>query len=262
MLLIKRNPQAYIPHVFAISLLAVLITTFFYSYDISLRYLLKDVDLEDEITLSNESISKENANSSCVIVSCASHRINNMSEHFWNYYKGKGYSVRLFHFDMTRRGGYNISPLWCRIPALRATMKEMPTSRPIYIDIDTLVNVRVWCDLPLAPIVMNSLHRHAALATMYTRWVSGSQVQSNAVAVMPGRGGLRALRRWEMLYSRKTHDQGVIHAIENGMCGIPGWIHCYSNPEQQRCHCTGSEDKNKCIEDLFSNNSVCARWLN
>jgi len=194
----------------------------------------------------------------CIIVACYDGNVPGV-ELFWDYYKSYGYTMRKVKFKTVLAGGVESSPTWCRIPAVLDTIKSFPKSRVIYLDIDTMVNPKIWCHLPdnkkYAPILMNSFTRHKNKTIPGKYFVHGAQVQANAFIVTSGEFGRKAVEKWESAFDHEIEfaDQGVIHLREKSLCGIPGWIHCYSNPSQQACHCaarTGNDNK-LCIEDLF-----------
>lgn len=198
---------------------------------------------------------------SCIIVACYNDGADGIGS-FWDYYKEFGYTVRKVKFKhMLAVGKQKTIAPWCRIPTVKQTLKHFPEARVLYLDLDTLVNPKIWCNLPddkqHAPIVMNSLTRSDQWKHVQPDQyvVHGAQVQANAFIVTSGEYGMKAMDRWERSYDAKVvmADQGVIHVRENRLCGVPGWIQCYSNPSQQNCHCTGmkKEDKKSCIEKLF-----------
>jgi len=195
----------------------------------------------------------------CIIVACYDDGAFGV-EYFREYYKSFGYTMRLLKFKIMRSsGGQKAAPAWCRIPAVIDTINRYPQSRVLYLDLDTIVNPTKWCNLPdnneHAPIVMNSLQRSKIESKSEFFYVHGTQVQTNAFIVTAGEHGRKAMERWESFYNPKMPmvDQGVIHYRENRLCGLPGLIQCYSNPDQQKCHCGGIRGKKKepCIKDLF-----------
>ena len=198
-------------------------------------------------------------NSSCILVGCHSYGTVG-ADFFWNYYSKKGYSTTLISFQSVRYNNKAVNPTWCRIPAAMQEKVINPLANVVYIDIDTLSDVTVWCNMPHlgknAPIVMTSLFRAKAERTNdFT--VHGTQVQANLFVVTSGNDGLDALEKWENSFGgHALRDQGAIHLKEQGLCGIPGWIHCYRNPEQQKCHCStqfggNKTAKSECIQKII-----------
>ena len=198
-------------------------------------------------------------NSSCHLVGCHSKGTVGAS-YYWDYYSKQGVSASIVEFDYLQFGKERIHPAWCRIPAVTAELMRSPASRVVYIDIDSLCNVKTWCHMPhlgdTTPIIMTSLHRPKPESTVHFT-VHGTQVQTNIFTVSSGETGIRAMKRWEGLYGDyPLRDQGAIHKLEDQLCGVPGWIHCHSNPEQQKCHCAGRFKgnpigKDQCIRKLF-----------
>lgn len=194
----------------------------------------------------------------CVIVSCHDKKVMGIGL-YWDYYRSFGYTMRRVEFGKVLAGENKTVQSWCRIPAVLETIKDFPDSRILYLDIDTKVNPRVWCNLPdvkeHAPIIMNSYLREVDKLIPGKYSMYGSQVLSNAFIVTPGQHGREAMEKWESAFddSLFLHDQGVIHLREKGLCGVPGWIHCYRNPNQQRCHCAAiiGAAKQQCIRKLF-----------
>jgi len=194
----------------------------------------------------------------CIIVSCYDKHAPGIGL-FWDYYRTFGYTMKRVEFDKVLAGGQKTVQAWCRIPAVLETMKEYPNSRIMYLDIDTKVNPRVWCNLPdikeHAPIIMNSFTRPKDKQIPGKYSMYGAQVQANAFIVTAGIEGRKAMEKWESAFDDRLllHDQGVIHLREKGLCGVPGWIQCYRNPNQQKCHCAAivGADKQKCIRALF-----------
>lgn len=199
-------------------------------------------------------------NNSCIIVSCYDKTAPGIGP-FWDYYRTFGFTLKRIEFSEVLAGGQKAVPAWCRIPAVRETINEYPKSRVIYLDIDTKINPKVWCSLPdikeYAPIVMNSLIRINGNGFVLPGKFSvlGTQVQANAFIVTSGQHGMKAMEKWESAYDDiRLQDQGVIHLRERGLCGIPGWIQCYRNPNQNNCHCAAIKDrgqKENCIRTLF-----------
>lgn len=209
------------------------------------------------IYMNKTSVRTSTGNSSCIIVGCDSRKLPS-SEHFWNFYSKSGYVTTFIQFDSLFHKETRGAPHWCRVPAVIRELNRVPNARVLYADIDTRVDFREWCDMEglgeNAPIIMNSVFRRTPFVQRdYTAY--GSQVQSNAFVVEPGNTGINAMKRWEdSYYFGDYQDQGAIHLREHKLCGIPGWIHCYSNPGQQGCHCTGSShgmDKDICLRKLF-----------
>lgn len=211
------------------------------------------------ITLQNNSVRTSAGNNSCIIVGCDS-RNSRAGMYWWNFYSKTEYVTTQIRFDGLLHKGKPVSPNWCRIPSVIHELERFPGSRVLYIDTDTRVNYTHWCNTspralgPMAPIIMNSVYRKVKnLQPEYT--VYGTQVQTNVFLAAPGDVGVKAMRRWEDLYhSRMYQDQGAIHILENGLCGVPGWIHCAANGQQQGCHCTGTSQGMKkvvCIRKLF-----------
>lgn len=198
-------------------------------------------------------------NSSCVLVGCHSRGTVGTS-FFWDYYSKQGVSLSLTEFDYVQIGNDRIHPTWCRIPSVTHELIRNPTARVVYIDIDTLCDVQSWCNMEhlgdAAPIIMTSLHRSKPEATSQFI-VHGTRVQANLFVVAPGPPGRMAMMKWEKTYgNHPLRDQGSIHKHEGSLCGVPGWIHCHSNPHQQKCHCAGrfkgnTSDKRECIRKLF-----------
>lgn len=216
------------------------------------------------ITLTNVTTRISPGNKSCIITACQSRHAPG-AEHFWNYYRRQSYTLHLYIFDTVTHAGKRAAPAWCRVPAAQTSARKNPNSRIIYADLDTKINVDTWCNLPyssFAPIIMNSLARGRTSNEHFA--VHGSQVQANVFATMPGRAGFEGLLRWEAAYwNGPLHDQGAIHRLEHGLCGVPGWIACYRNPDQQRCHCFGGKpwkQKDDCIRDLFLGNYTPCAW--
>lgn len=197
----------------------------------------------------------------CTLVACHTPRTPGVQP-FWDYYRGRGHAVAMYKTEAVLHKGKKANSKWCDVAAVRDELRHSANRRVIFADIDTKVDVDEWCKLPdyeHAPIIMNSVFRGGVTVTSDYN-VSGTMVQSNAFIVAAGRRGLRAMRRWEEeYYSRAYWDQGAIHRLENGVCGIPGWVACRSNPEQNRCHCLGfarKEDKHACVEKLFNGTVV------
>jgi len=196
-------------------------------------------------------------NDKCVIVSCFDKHAPGIHESM-EYYKSFGYTMRRVVFNKVLAGGKETVQPWCRIPAVIDASYDFPNSRILYLDLDTKVNPRVWCNLPdnreHAPIIMNSFTRPVRKVIPNRYSMYGTQVQANAFIVTHGSLGRKAIRRWRDSFENVfLHDQGVIHMREQGLCGVPGWIHCYRNPNQQKCHCAAmkGERKLKCIDDLY-----------
>lgn len=212
-----------------------------------------------EFELVDEEVQRVKGNNTCTIVGCYTHNMTGW-KHFQKFYSKSGYEFVTTAFGQAVRNGTTVVPAWCRIPIALREIRRNPKTRVVYVDVDTrLMDVHRWCNMPHlgvhAPIIMTSLFRRQSVHTSYFT-ISGTQVQANAFVVTPGPTGLQALLRWQRAFDViPLHDQGVIHAQEDGLCGIPGWIHCYSNPKQQSCHCTGGRNKaakEQCIEALFN----------
>lgn len=225
------------------------------------------VKQRSSLEISKPTIALENAvsrhmhlNSSCILVGCHS-RATVGVEYFWDYYSKQGVSISLIAFDQVVFNKKSIHPTWCRIPAVYGELMKHPNAKVVYIDIDTLCDVNIWCNMPHlgehAPIVMNSLHRSKQEPTK-DFIVHGTRVQANLFVVAPGEAGRRAIKRWEDSFGEHSlRDQGSIHKEEGSLCGVPGWVYCHSNPQQQKCHCAGhfkgnSSAKSYCIKRLFS----------
>lgn len=224
---------------------------------------LNQIQYNSEIskfTFENLSSRHLQLNSSCIVVGCFSHGTVGV-DFFWNYYSKKGYTLTLFSFSSIKVGNRHVHPTWCRIPAVMKEKARNPEARVLYIDIDTLADVDLWCNMPYlgehTPIVMTSLFRlKPEPARKFT--VHGTQVQANLFIVAPGRYGMNAMNRWDSSFGfHEMREQGSVH-IEEGrnFCGVPGWIQCYRNPEQQKCHCSTQfkgnlTAKRSCIEKLF-----------
>lgn len=210
-------------------------------------------------SLANPRIQEVQSNSSCILVACYSYGTPG-STYFWEYYSRQGYTLVMTAFDYVIVNNRRTAANWCRICAIQNAMKKFPYARVVYIDIDTLADVKLWCNMPHlsehAPIIMTSLYRETPYKTD-KYMVYGTQIQSNLFVVHPGTVGLNAMKRWGNLYGKyKLEDQGAIHFQEGELCGIPGWIHCHRNTQQQNCHCSGSFRHNStakefCIKRLF-----------
>lgn len=193
-------------------------------------------------------------NRTCSLVACHTPGTPGVAP-FWDYYRRSGYDLAMYSAKSVLHKRRRTGPHWCCVAAVRDEMRARPGRRVLYVDIDTKLRPDEWCALPdAAPIMMNSLFRGepevTADFTMY-----GTGVQSNAFVVAAGARGLRALRRWERAHYRGAFwDQGALHLQEKGVCGVPGWIACTSNPEQNYCHCctVPGRDKQTCIEGLFN----------
>lgn len=206
----------------------------------------------------NPSIQEVQSNSSCIIVACYSYGTPGAA-YFWDYYSRQRYTLVMTAFDHVIQNNRRTAPNWCRLRAVQDVIIKYPSARVVYIDIDTLADVNLWCNMPHlnehAPIIMTSLYRAKPYkAKRYT--VYGTQIQSNLFVVHSGIVGLNAMKRWENVHGNfELKDQGAIHFQEGELCGIPGWIHCHRNAEQQNCHCTGrfrhNSGKELCIKSLF-----------
>lgn len=213
---------------------------------------------EDTMELVNPRRRTAPGNESCVVVGCHTPDTPG-ADSYWNYYRRTGYAFAFYAIDMVTHKGRRASDKWCDVPVARDELRLRPHSKIIYVDVDTKINVKAWCDLPQhdgGPLIINSLTRGMANTATGFFVVEGTQIQTNAFRVAPGEAGLLALKKWEDNFYRGTlSDQGALHRFERGLCGVPGWIACYSNPEQQGCHCFGSGNrpgKVKCIADLFN----------
>lgn len=217
---------------------------------------------DEMLRLENVTFRRAKGESSmCRIVACASRSTPGIDT-FFKYYSQSTFSVTVVQFSRVMTGRKSVRPNWCCVPAVIDELRRYPNARVLFLDIDTKVDPAEWCALPRAPIVMNSLYREKALKLKdYTLF--GTHVQSNAFITDSGNNGMSAMIRWERnFYVGTFQDQGAIHTHERGLCGIPGWISCYSNPIQQRCHCSSirrKADKQRCIDKLFSGNHLkCA----
>lgn len=218
----------------------------------------------DKFKFEGMSVQRVKRNSSCILVGCASFGTPGM-KYFWDFYSTFGYSVAVTTFTRLTHSDMKAHPAWCRLPAVHKELASNPNSKVIYMDVDTLANLNTWCNLPglgeHAPMIMNSLHRAKPAGNEYFT-VHGSQIQSNAFITAPGKFGQGAIDRWSHFYgSYGVLDQGSVHLHEKGLCGVPGWIHCYSNPYQQNCHCAGGfnhvkAEKAKCIQRLFNGSKL------
>lgn len=214
---------------------------------------------EDTIQLVNPRRRASSGNESCVVVGCYTPDTPGV-ESYWDYYSKSEYASALYAMEMVTHKGRRSSDKWCDVAAARDELRIRPNSKVIYVDIDTKIDVRAWCNLPnheAGPIIINSLTRPPAkgpTTDLFT--VEGTQLQSNVFRAAPGTNGLLALKRWEEnFYSGPLSDQGALHRYEKGICGVPGWLACYNNPEQQTCHCFGSGNKPgkiNCIAKLFN----------
>lgn len=218
-----------------------------------------DIEGDTEFQMINETTHRVKGNDTCTIVGCYTQNLTGW-KHFQNFYSKSGYEFVTTTFEQVTKDGKKVVPTWCRIPIAQREIHRNPKTRVIYVDVDTrLMDVHRWCNMPhlgvYAPIIMTSLFRHQSVHTPYFT-ITGTRVQANAFVVTPGSTGLQALLRWQRAFAViPLHDQGVIHAQEEGLCGVPGWIHCYSNPKQQSCHCTGGPNrvaKEQCIKELFN----------
>lgn len=217
----------------------------------------KLLETPDTIRMQGEVVRRTEANSTCTIVACFT-KDTPGAKHFYNYYKKSGYTVITTETEKVTYKGEVTNPVWCRIPAVLNAKRENPEARVLYLDIDTKVSLGDWCNFGAlgkdAPIIMNSFYRgRPYIFRDFT--LNGTRVQANAFVVAAGDVGLAAMKRWEQAYwEGQYRDQGAVHLQEGGLCGVPGWIHCYSNPEQQKCHCTGvtdSKKKDQCINELY-----------
>lgn len=167
---------------------------------------------EGAISLKNTTIRRSGGNSTCIIVGCDS-RMTPTSEHFWNFYRKSGYVTTQMRFETLWHKGVRGAPNWCRIPTVIHELRRYPGARVLYIDTDTRVDFRAWCNMQSldakAPIIMNSAFRNApSVQPDYT--VHGSQVQTNAFIAAPGKLGIHAMKRWEnAYYSGMYQDQGT-----------------------------------------------------
>lgn len=201
-------------------------------------------------------------NSTCILIGCHSSETT-YAQYFRDWYGNCGYDVVITVFDDIRlrdNSSQAVAPHWCSLPASLQALRANPNSRVIYADLDTRIDIATWCDMPHigvnSPIVMNSLYRQKSRKTQKFT-VQGTMVQSNTYVVASGLVGIAALRRWEQGFDDywPFFDQGAIHVAEKGLCGVPGWVSCYSNHLYQRCHCTGLPDKDAkidCVRRLFS----------
>lgn len=210
----------------------------------------------DDLVLINPERRTSSGNETCIIVGCHTQNTPGV-ESYWKYYSRSAFAFSLYSIESVNYGKRHVPDTWCDVPATRDELRLSPKSRIIYVDIDTKIDVKVWCELPnheSAPLILNSLAR-ATVTAAEDFIVAGTQVQANVFRVAPGNAGLWALRRWEDNFQAKTlQDQGAIHRFENRLCGVPGWVACFHNPEQQNCHCFGSGNwtkKDNCIDQLF-----------
>lgn len=264
----------------AIFILVLILTIVF---TVGMHFNLVQVHVVDDLEIQNQTLGEERdttfkfenisskykiANSTCVIIGCHS-RDTPGHDIFWKYYSQLGYTTILISFSALWMNERRIAPHWCRVGVAMREIARHPTSRVLYVDIDTrLSNIQKWCNMPYlgvhAPIIMTSLYRaNAVRVKQFT--VHGTQIQTNAFVVAPGEVGMNALRRWQQGYGHFPYaDQGALHVQEQGLCGVPGWIHCYGNPEQQGCHCTGIRNstlKEACIAKLFAGKlPSCGTW--
>ena len=222
-----------------------------------IKRILYDSNPIPEIEMKGVSVKEQIRNSSCIILSCSTYQTIGLKE-FWNYYSKMPYTVSMTLFEHISHEGEAINPVWCRIPSVLNALKRNRNSRVLYLDIDSKVDPIEWCNLPnseLAPIVMNSYTRGRIYAFKDYK-LQGTQVQANSFIVRSGKDGIRAMERWKsQYYNGQYQEQGAIHMQEKGLCGVPGWIACYSNLNQQKCHCPAIKDRHlkaKCIRDLFS----------
>lgn len=136
--------------------------------------------------------------------------------------------------------GRHASSVWGCVAAAREELRQNPTTRVLYLDLDTVVRAKGWCDLPdyeHAPTVMNSVSRGSPIVTAHYT-IHGTMVHANAFLVAASTRGLRALRRWEdSYYAGKLREQVAMHLVANGICGIPIWLASHANPQQDDCHC-------------------------
>lgn len=211
----------------------------------------------DSLHMQEKNVKIVTGNSSCTIVSCFTKRTPG-AKHFWKFYKNSGYTAIKTEFKRITHKGVEISPVWCRIPTVLKALRSNPAARVLYLDVDTRVDLHQWCNFGQlgiqSPIIMNSFFRKRTY-TYKDFEVGGSQVQANAFVVTPGALGIAAVKRWEAaVWEGQLKDQGAIHKQEAGLCGVPGWISCYSNPEQQGCHCSGVQgwkEKDTCVRNVF-----------
>lgn len=199
---------------------------------------------------------------SCIIVGCHSADTPG-AESYWRFYTTKTrYAVAFYGFHQVHYENRRTSDKWCDVPSTIKELNHNPSSRIIYVDVDTRIDSDVWCNLPddpiSGPLVVNSLTRGYAKPGENNGAfvVEGTRVQTNVFRVTSGKRGLEAMERWEQgFWNGPLSDQGAIHLKEEGLCGVAGWAMCYSNPEQQTCHCFGSGNlagKIACIEKLFN----------
>ena len=210
-----------------------------------------------DMKLTDVTIRRATKNSSCIILSCSTHDTIGI-EDWWHYYNKFGYTVSMIQFEDIMLKDRKIHPVWCRIPMVMRELEKNIKSRVLYLDIDSKVDPGEWCNLPntkFAPIVMNSYTR-GKVYDFKDYSLSGTHVQANSFIVRSGKDGIRAMKRWRnQYYEGQYYEQGAIHLQEKGLCGVPGWIACYSNYHQQKCHCPAikeKERKKKCVKDLFS----------
>lgn len=209
------------------------------------------------IVLNNTSVRTVGGDSSCIIVGCDSRNLSD-SDYWWDFYSKAGYVTTQIRFEKLLHNGEEGAPHWCRIPTVIRALQRKARSRVLYVDTDTRVDVNLWCKFESlgknAPIIVNSAVRNA-LEVHKDYTVHGTQAQTNAFVASSGHIGMKAMRRWEKsYYSGDYQDQGAINKQEHGLCGVPGWMHCAANPQQQRCHCCGSSHgmpKDVCIKKLF-----------
>lgn len=186
------------------------------------------------LTFAEDTVRRKEGNGSCTIIGCTTAGSSG-ADTFWDHYSKSEYSIALTTFKHVMMNGKAVDSGWCRIPAALNELKRNRHSRVVYANTNVrLGDVSVWCNMPHlgkdAPIIMTSLYRERKYETDdYT--VAGSQVQSNAFVVTPGRHGVNALLKWQDLYAEVPYgEQGVIHMEEQGLCGVPGWINCYRFP--------------------------------
>lgn len=228
------------------------------SFRVSPRLMKLPVLSDDTIELVNPQRRTSSGNDSCVIVGCYTPDTPGVDS-YWNYYHKSRYAFTLYAIDMVTHKGRRASDKWCDVPSARNELRIRLNSKIIYVDVDTKIDVEAWCNLPnheAGPLIVNSLTRGAANTVNDFFVVEGTQIQTNAFRAAPGKAGLLALKRWEdSFYRGPLSDQGALHRFERGLCGVPGWIACYNNPEQQNCHCFGSGNrpgKIDCIGRLFN----------
>lgn len=214
-------------------------------------------DLTNGLRMRGTHVRRLKGDSKCTIVACHTPGAPGARE-FWAHYSKSGFSMAAVEFDVVSRNEVPVAIPWCRIPSVIGELQRTPGTRVLYLDLDTKIDPKLWCELPVgqaAPIVMNSYRRTKEFKFEdYT--LEGSRVQANVFLVTAGVDGVRAMRRWAYsYYDGQYQEQGAIHLREKGLCGVPGWIACYSNPHQQNCHCAAIKSlaaKVRCIASLYA----------